>query len=406
MKTKKVRIYYPFFPFPPTEGSFHVVFDQIRSFSHSGYEVELVCWREKRDQITHKLSRPYPDSFPEGIQTTVLETEVGPESATERFLRVSRSFFSSLSSPEILFYPPETNPFLASPVDLAIYNYGFAYSWLKKENLSEQKRVVVFHNLESVLSQERILGVGIATPSSWVHRLNSLKLKRHELKLGGIADELWFVSPEDLKTYKKSGGDGALRYVPPGFSKEFYSSRTLQSRQKEALVSRPVLGFVGALDFLPNTKSALWIIEKLAPLLHKKAFQGEIRIVGKGASDQLKELAQQYSFIHFYGFLNDLEGFWASLDFSLVPHVSGSGVRMKLLESLASGVPTLATSGAASRIDPRLLQNQFLRVSDQVEDWVDWITSPDSLHLRREMCQRSLPDELDYQAVYSFLLSE
>jgi hypothetical protein len=84
------------------------------------------------------------------------------------------------------------------------------------------------------------------------------------------------------------------------------------------------------------------------------------------------------------GFVPDLEPFWASLSFALVPHLTGSGVRIKLLEALASGIPTLATSEAALRIHPDLRVSPLLKVSDDPSLWVDMLMKAQPFEHRLE----------------------
>jgi glycosyltransferase involved in cell wall biosynthesis len=400
MKTTKVRIYYPFFPYPPTEGSFHIAYEQVRAMSELGFQVELVFWKDGPDEMSAKLAQAYLDPFPENVARIILPGSK-TEQVSDRIIRVGKSLFSSLSSPEILYYPPNLNPIFKEPVDLAIYNYGFAYSWLRRVHGREHRKVVVLHNLESDLFEERALECQNLL-TSWIHFKNAKKLRAHELELSNLADELWFISPEDQIRFERRGRSRFTRLVTPGFSKNFHQRR-LNHFTKMPKKSGLVLGLIGSLDFLPNEVGAIWVLENLAPRLKDRGFQGELKIVGKGASEKVKRLAQEYPFVKLTGFLPDLEEFWASLNFSLVPHLMGSGVRMKLLESLASGIPTLATPGAVVRIHPGLRQSELLLSSDSPDEWCDRIMRPDSGQVRGNLAGLPLPWDLDSKHIYSFM---
>src|SRR5690348_4124002 len=106
MKTPRVRIYYPFFPYPPSEGSFYVVYDQIRALSLVGFEVEVVCWKDSAADVEKKLKQTYLEPFPEKVVRTIVPQGAGTESSLGRLFRVVKSLNSNLSSPELLFYPP------------------------------------------------------------------------------------------------------------------------------------------------------------------------------------------------------------------------------------------------------------------------------------------------------------
>lgn len=403
MKTQRVRIYYPHFPFPPTEGSFYVAFDQIRALTELGFKVELVFWKNSLVEASQKMKQPYIDLFPQGVFQTSLYKSEG-ESQSERLWRVVRSLFSDLSSPEIYYYSPSYNPQSTEAVDLEIYNYSFSYAWLKRLSFTQSKKIVVFHNLESDLFEQRALEETSYLQQK-IQTLNATKLRSHEAKLKDLVDEIWFVSPEDLQNYQQRNPSVvSQRFVPPGFSTHFYKTRVKYFLNRNRSQDRtPVLGWIGSLDYHPNQKSVLWVIQKLAPCLQKRNFQGSIQIGGRGVPDEILHLAQPYPFIHFQGFVQDLEEFWSQLDFSLVPHVIGSGVRIKLLESLASGIPTLATSGAVTRIHPHLRATQLLKVSDDPDEWADWIVSSQNVGLRHRLSDLGLLSELNSLKNYSFL---
>lgn len=434
MKSAKIRVYYPFFPYPPTEGSFYVAFDQVRTLSKLGHRVELICWKNTLEEVEVQRQRNYIEPFPEEVK--VIAPQNGPaskETAWQRLFRVGQSLVSEFSSPEIYYYPVGKELPLEEEVDVAIYNYGFCFPWLRKNesSLREKKRIVVFHNLESELFEDRAAQAKNIV-ARWIHQKNFQKLLKHELAIPRMVDEIWWISPEDQRGFQKRGGDHSKsRLVTPGFSREFGERRKknfLNQRRKstlhteairaetirpetilaETILNGPVrggvvLGFVGSLDFLPNQMSVRWLIQKMAPGLKKRGFQGELWIVGKGCPKELRDQAREYPFIHFEGFLADLEEFWAKLDFSLVPHISGSGVRIKLLESLATGVPTLATSAAASRIDPQLLKSSLLCVSDDAEQWCDFVMKEDAAKLRERWTDLPLHPVLDSIKIYSFL---
>lgn len=98
-----------------------------------------------------------------------------------------------------------------------------------------------------------------------------------------------------------------------------------------------------------------------------------------------------------------MEDFWAGLSHSLVPHLSGSGVRTKLLEALASGVPTLATPGAVSRLHPALRENPLLFCSESPDAWAERIVSSAPFAERQAHLDDPLPAMLDGEQVYRFL---
>ena len=341
-----IRIYLHYFPLATTDGSAFVASGLVRSVLESGDGVELIWWRgtekgnrELPNLVCHRL--PMADSH--------------QETKAERLYRVFSSFFSGYSSQEELFFPQAGIKHWQSlgPADLAIYNYGFSWNWLSKGRHcgpKETKRVLYHHNLESDLILQR--ATGITAP---IHFLNFLKLLAHEKECKDLVDENWFISDTDLERWVVRGGlrERAKCHFPDVFEEDYVvikAKRLSFARNPQA----PTLGFLGRLDFRPNAQGLSWILDKLCPLLVSRNFKGKIRIVGKNASKHHIKKMSQFSFVQYEGFQSSLDSFWTELDWLLAPHLEGSGVRVKLIESLMYQIPTLTHLKAAERLSPTL----------------------------------------------------
>lgn len=305
MAVKSIRIYSSHFPVPVSEGAFQVVFDQARALSILGFDVELVVWRDSENDVIERRREigVGADAIPPNVRVTCLDpgrgreglVSPGRESLPQRARRVVRSLTSEIASPEEVYYPSrlaERWARLRRPVDLAIYHTSFAYVWLRQTARSrpdddgppEKKRVVMFLNLESDLfTERRERALERRMPSAWIHELNARKLKRHETELARLAHELWFVSPEDQRHYALRNPEAqSTRLVPPTYSRSLRALRS-ENFRKARHSGKPVLGFLGGMHFLPNRISAEWIVERLAPKLAERGFDGELRIAGRGA---------------------------------------------------------------------------------------------------------------------------
>lgn len=411
MARADIRIFSPFFPFPAHEGAFQVIYEQAQGLCDLGFEVELVVWKSGPGEIEHKTEREYPGLFDGRIRLRCLAYDQERESRVIRIARVVASLASPRSSPEEFFYPRAMiksvqEAFRDEDEALNIYHYSFAYGWLSGMGRRRPpgKTVVVFHNLESDLFMERAKeAICARSPGAPVHLLNAAKLRAHESAISNLIDEAWFVSSVDHDEYKRKRPGAPSRFVPPVFSPAIWSARSAGLRK--ATVTKTILGFVGALDFIPNQQSAAWVIDRLAPELSKRGFAGEVWIVGKECPAELVQRASAHPFVKVLGFVADLDEYWSKLSYSLIPHVSGSGVRVKLLESLASGVPVLANAAAVERIDPSLRKNPYLHVSEDPGEWADRVMrgAPMSDRERFAGSEQNLPSELRATEVYRFL---
>jgi glycosyltransferase involved in cell wall biosynthesis len=426
----KIRIYSPLFPFPVTEGSHQVIADQILTLSQMGHQVEVVIIVDSISEILKKIKRWSAPAEALRFNITLMQdlnfknfpvsqlqknTSYQPpllnlNSKSSRVRRALRSFFSPLASPELLFYPPQCDLRKnLEPVDFAIYNYSFAYSWLrKKQDFQEKKKAVFFHNLESDLFLDRVKKAKHFI-EKLLHKINVKKLKFHEKKLSYLCDEVWLVSPTDFQSYTQNNKPQMVRLVTPTYSQSLKDFRIKSFFQEKDLYSKNLqLGYIGNLDFGPNFDGAKWILEALAPRLLKNDFSGQILIVGKNPPKELFLLSKPFPFVKILGFVENIESFWNQLSFLLVPHLSGSGVRIKLLESLASRVPVLANGPAIERIHPILQKSPWIIQCRSTDDWIEAILKEKPLETRMTLLQSvgKRADDLsglDGKEIYKFL---
>jgi glycosyltransferase involved in cell wall biosynthesis len=373
------RVYSPFFPFPPIEGGRWVVVEQIRALAALGWRVELVTWLNTPGAKGNGAAPALPEEMVKRVAVRSLG-EVGgsggEETVVGRAARVLRALGSPHASPEIFHYPPGASDLRErlGPADLGIYHYTFAHAWLTSGAPAPERRVVVHvHNRESEIALARA-----ATASGafrWLHRRNASVLARHERGLRSLADELWFVSLADQAAFRSTGYAAGLRFVPPTLP----DLSSLRQRDTRAGAPEdPVLGFVGTLDFEPNIRGVEWLIRVLAPKLAAQGLRPRLVVAGGGLPDSLRREGERAGRFEFRGYLEDLEPFWGELDGFLVPDLHGIGVRIKLLEAVARGLPTLTHSSAATALAPDVVSHPLLTVSDDPERWAERIeTLPD-----------------------------
>lgn len=374
-----IRIYSPFNPYPPVEGSPRVIVSQIEGIQAGGSETELVTWKDR-----HQLEGPW-----------------------QKAARVAKSLVTQFASPELYYYPPSTMPELRGVhAELGIYNYSFAYTWLKARGARtrEAKVAVHFHNLESELFEQRArYSRGLAKK---MHELNASRLRDHERELASLSDEQWFVSQVDLELYRSRVPEARCRWVGPGFSPEEGGVRRrefLKSFDAGKAEKHPILALLGRYDFGPNRESLEWVVDRLAPCLEKQGFKGRLQILGSGVSDGIKRRAARFEFFEFLGFVESIEPLWPLWSHALVPHVSGSGVRIKLLEAIASGLPVITNPEAVAPIGKDLADLTHLHSLSRPEEWSQRIISSRPGEERAKLSRAPYPDSLDPRRIYGFI---
>lgn len=105
------------------------------------------------------------------------------------------------------------------------------------------------------------------------------------------------------------------------------------------------LFFIGALDWLPNLQGLDWFIKEVWPKIHIALPDLEFHIAGKKMPQQFYNHAGQNIIAH--GEVPSSEEFMNDHSVLLSPLVSGSGVRIKIIEAMAMGKVILSTTVSA-----------------------------------------------------------
>ena len=99
--------------------------------------------------------------------------------------------------------------------------------------------------------------------------------------------------------------------------------------------------FLGSFRHAPNLEALTWFVEQVLPLVLAEEARARVMVVG---SDPPKRSAFRHAeAVELVGFVEDVREPLARYSLFVCPILSGSGVRVKLLEAFASGVPVVST---------------------------------------------------------------
>ena len=116
------------------------------------------------------------------------------------------------------------------------------------------------------------------------------------------------------------------------------------------IAERRGIAFIGGYAHRPNVDAAHFLIEAVLPALRARGFDAPCLLVGSDMPESLKELAAARSRVEAIGPVADLAAVFARVRLTVAPLAYGAGVKGKVLDSLAAGVPCVCTSAAAEGI--------------------------------------------------------
>lgn len=201
------------------------------------------------------------------------------------------------------------------------------------------------HNAEWIL-QARHAAIDARSgrlPGAFYSWLQARKLRRYEGKAVERADAVVAVSAEDEAAIRDVGRPRRLTIVPNGVDCEAL-------RPREGQPAGDTLLFTGTMDYRPNVDAARWFAAEVWPLIRAARPSARFVVCGRDPAPSVRALADRPG-VTVTGEVADTAPYFREAALYVAPLRIGGGVRLKILEAFAHGVPVVSTRLGAEGID-------------------------------------------------------
>jgi len=130
---------------------------------------------------------------------------------------------------------------------------------------------------------------------------------------------------------------------------------------------------IGTMFWPPNSEGVIWWLREGYRYLQSECPDVIYDIVGARPPRALHELASRHSGVRLHGYVADALPFWKETSALAVPLLSGGGVRVKILEAMAMGVPVVSTTVGCEGLDVH--SGEHLLVADTPREFASACTS-------------------------------
>jgi glycosyltransferase involved in cell wall biosynthesis len=191
---------------------------------------------------------------------------------------------------------------------------------------------------------------------SWLARLRAAKTKKRELQVYKAADLILTVTENDRAEILRELPDARVTIVPlihevqdtvPGF----------HERRRHSLL------FVGGFAHPPNEDAVLFFCRDVFPLVKRALPDATVTIVGDNPPKTIMELERDDVVVA--GWVPELSPLLNSHCVSIAPLRFGAGMKGKIAEALAAGLPVVTTSVGAEGM--QLEHGETAMVTDSPE---------------------------------------
>lgn len=233
--------------------------------------------------------------------------------------------------------------------------YGLSLAGVLKERRFDAVVVVARHLLPLLSAAPGPVRVWYPADDPAWHHLTRVRARRPgtwgELKAAAVNvlyerafrahyDRIWVVSPADRTAAREFTGCRAVDLIPNGVDAAHYSPR-----DEPGLPASCV--FWGRLDFGPNVDALEWFVGRIWPAVVGKTPGARLSVFGFNPLPRVRELTRAPG-VELHPDLPDLRAEVTRRQVVVLPFVTGGGIKNKLLEAAALGMPIACTRWALS----------------------------------------------------------
>ena len=231
----------------------------------------------------------------------------------------------------------------------------------------------------------------------------SLRIRSYEKRICSQSD-LVFAAPNDIKELISLGIN------PENFNLTYHlgDEALLEQPNVDFRSTEKALLYVGTLSWEANIDGLIWFIEnswsslkKIHPDL-KLYIIGSIYIKGRNTAQRIEAACKGKSGIVMTGFVENLEDYYAKSRVFIAPLRFGSGLKVKVVNAMYRGIPTVTTNVGAEGIEAKNMVH--LGIADtlpEMEKQIDVLLSEkDSWERLRDQSRKLMNEKYTWAKMF------
>ncbi|MEM7591866.1 MAG: glycosyltransferase, partial [Cyanobacteria bacterium P01_A01_bin.83] len=329
----RMLMIFPYPPYPPQKGGAAIrMFEQIKYFGKRHHLTVISFIFEESDQKIARELEPYCDRAFMLQLGTPMTSDQG-EQLRQLYNFKTWNMYKTLQQ--------------LSQVDFDVVSFDFIVSSIYQDLFGSQFTVLNEHNIESKLlklcaaaDRENL----IPTLAQEIDAAKAfLDAESQAALLEEYEDQTWHkfplrtvVSQEDRQELDSRCHQGKTIVVKNGI--DVYNLPLVGNIKSQKIL------FMGTMSYYPNIDGVLYFVESIFPLILPQNPQISLCIAGRQPPQIIRDLAKSNAQIEIIADPVDMSQVAAECSLSVVPLRSGSGTRIKILHSMAMGLPVVSTS--------------------------------------------------------------
>jgi glycosyltransferase involved in cell wall biosynthesis len=287
----------------------------------------------------------------------------------------------------------------ASPPDIVHFDslHTACYADVVRRLAPKALRVLRCHNAEYIILERLSESEGNPLKRAAL-RIHARRLKQYEAQSLANFDLILAITESDASRFLSLNTEvsSRLMVLPAGVD--------LPADLPAAPLIDGVVRLVhiAAMDWQPNQSGLRWLLEQVLPVLDRSGLNYHLDIVGKNMPASF--LSVRHPRVTVHGFVRNLDPITSQAHLAVVPLQVGGGMRVKILDYWALGIPVITTRvGAEGLLEPG---EHVLALADDAADFAGAIGRMAASRDEREAIRRAAFEKLEANFEWQSLIDK
>ena len=324
-------------PYPASEGGPMAMNSIITGLLEAGHQVKVLAVNSEKYQVK---DTDIPEEYRQktGIELIDVDLSIQP-------LKAFINLFSKKSYHVERFISEDVKAKLIEVLQkehFDVVQLEMLYMTPYVETIRQHSKAMIVlraHNVEHKI-WERIAKETKFFIKRWYINHLAKTLKEYELNALETVDGIAAITRKDAAFFRKYCSKPIID-IPYGIYPEEFIP-------KYEIEGKPQFYHIGSMNWMPNEEGIRWFIDEVLPKTVEKVPEFVYHLAGRSMPEWLTSIQNPH--VDVIGEVPDAKAFVANHDVAIVPLLSGSGIRIKIIESMAMGKTVITTRVGAEGI--------------------------------------------------------
>jgi len=225
---------------------------------------------------------------------------------------------------------------------------------------TKSRKVLDLHNALWVLYKRMAAALPLHNPMKILLLRDWRLLKTYEGEMCRVFDAVTAVSDEDKQSLIEAGARPDIQVIPIAIDID-----------KQAFIHRapssPHIVHVGTMYWPANIDGIRWFLDQIYPIIKQQVPNVRCTLIGARPPQDIKDREQTDSSLKVTGYVDDPLPYLQDSSMMIVPLRAGGGMRVKILNAFAQGLPMVSTTVGCEGI--HVTNNYDILVADTPQEF-------------------------------------